>query len=468
MGWFDTTWSHFLTPVSSLLYSIRKAFNDGSAHNLAAHDNYDPESQLYFGQFADLENELRAKGLGSLVDANRSHWINSFNTYSPGVLDSIASSIGGRSGRDKYYEKIINEYGQSLQDLANMGYQNDYNSEVEKAARMRAAGENPDLLGTGDVANSAAPAEDADNTLADTSALTADSALSWASSFGQFMFTLPSMVTGLIKDSKTIKGLSIANESGEVGNLAQILGIAQTGVLSSVGHNDVGLAADSDVGLSRSLTAQEQLLQGMDTFLGNIKGHVSSKTYKKIKAAADAQVDGMLAETGLNRGRVDYFDSRIDRTRSRGSKYYGGDDGMYDDFLDAINAPLIQMSDAITEFTLKKSKFEFMNSAEYQEKFNSLGGPDVAAGFDVANPTAQLSLTGATTGNTVMNTAVQDLNKKIQEANNSLTLKLKELADSGNRWAKIGLGAIQVWQITNPFAAVLPGAKTGGLSFGLR
>lgn len=66
-------------------------------------------------------------------------------------MDRMANFFGFRSGADKRsyeLEQLSNEYQAGI---AQQKFENEFNSEVEKANRMRMAGMNPDLLGTSGV-----------------------------------------------------------------------------------------------------------------------------------------------------------------------------------------------------------------------------------------------------------------------------------------------------------------------------
>ena len=59
-----------------------------------------------------------------------------------------------RTGYDKWRDEMALNASQWDAGVVDLQQSNEYNSEVQKASRMREAGENPDLLGTGDVSDS--------------------------------------------------------------------------------------------------------------------------------------------------------------------------------------------------------------------------------------------------------------------------------------------------------------------------
>ena len=80
-------------------------------------------------------------------------------TYQKSVWDTIFDGIF-RTGYDKWLDEMRVNSAQYDASVVDLEQQNLYNSETAKSDRMRQAGENPDLLGTGDVSDSATPAQD--------------------------------------------------------------------------------------------------------------------------------------------------------------------------------------------------------------------------------------------------------------------------------------------------------------------
>lgn len=80
-------------------------------------------------------------------------WLN--NPYRNTYLDPTFWDNIGLSNKSKDYnaeqQRLYNEYISGIYELQ---MQNEYNSEAAKAARMRAAGQNPDLLGLNNASES--------------------------------------------------------------------------------------------------------------------------------------------------------------------------------------------------------------------------------------------------------------------------------------------------------------------------
>lgn len=79
--------------------------------------------------------------------------------YRKSLIDTLFGGVF-RTGYDKWLNEMQMSSAQYNAGIVDMQQQNLYNSEAAKAARMRDAGLNPDLLGTGDVSDAARPMED--------------------------------------------------------------------------------------------------------------------------------------------------------------------------------------------------------------------------------------------------------------------------------------------------------------------
>lgn len=80
--------------------------------------------------------------------------------YNKSSWQEFLSWLGFRTDADRFQEEAQMNALQTDFGIYQQMYQDEYNSETAKAARMRAAGENPDLLGTGQVSEASSPVED--------------------------------------------------------------------------------------------------------------------------------------------------------------------------------------------------------------------------------------------------------------------------------------------------------------------
>ena len=82
--------------------------------------------------------------------------------YNKTPMQKLWSALGFRTDADRFLEEAQVNAAQTDFGIFQQIYQDEYNSELAKAQRMRAAGENPDLLGTGNVSEASSPVEDPD------------------------------------------------------------------------------------------------------------------------------------------------------------------------------------------------------------------------------------------------------------------------------------------------------------------
>lgn len=84
----------------------------------------------------------------------RDRYESALDTYDPSLIedtfwDKFANFFGFRSSADKARLQLKQSRSEAINQLVNQSAEQAYNSELEKAQRMRDAGMNPDLLGTG-------------------------------------------------------------------------------------------------------------------------------------------------------------------------------------------------------------------------------------------------------------------------------------------------------------------------------
>lgn len=80
--------------------------------------------------------------------------------YNKTGVQKLLSFLGFRTDADRFAEEMEMNALQTDFGIYQQMYADQYNSELAKAQRMRAAGENPDLLGTGNVSDASSPMDD--------------------------------------------------------------------------------------------------------------------------------------------------------------------------------------------------------------------------------------------------------------------------------------------------------------------
>lgn len=447
MGYFDKWYSWLFTPLSSALYKIGSGVDSAvrsytSDENRADLSFTDDSWNELINPYSDLIQSLRDSGYGDLVDSTLSQWKGSYFSYNPGILDKLGSDFGARTGQTKYSEYIAAQLGEALNGISQQRQQNEFNSPLAQSSRERQAGINSDLLGIGDVAGAAQPAEDTNNVLPDTAALSLEN----LQSYGQFLFSLPSLIMGISRDARSLKSIKLANEGQEIANdqaqvgfLGDLFSNVKSGIIGAVDENDVDLGVGDDP-IVQEQTIHRQLSLAKDRFLRTIKVSVSPKLFKSISKAADEYFGSMDYATEVNERRTRYFGAKVDKTRKRQSKFVGGNEHGYDDVLDVLNKGMTDLIDLKDEYGMSLMAWSNRNQAEYQQQFNSLGGPSITAANDIQSSTYGSQSLG-------LDVELKRLQKKMTEAQEQMVYDLKNLADSGNTWARVALYLINAFRI---------------------
>lgn len=452
MGYFDKWYSWLFTPVSSMFmktaYGLRSGVNDiiyndstGTPRSESSGSPFgDDDWNNLISPYSSQIQSLRDAGYSDQVDAILNQWRGTLTSYSPGWLDSFFGSA--RTGKDKWYENVAAQLGESLKGLSDQRQMNEFNAPIAQSARERQAGINSDLLGTGDVAGAAAPAEDTNNVLPDTAALTMEG----FQSYGQFLFSLPSLILGIARDSRSLKSISLANEGqriandqAEAGLFSGIQDVVKNGIIGAVDENDVDLAVGDDP-IAQEQSIRKQLSLARDRFLRSIKDLVNPRLFKSISKSAHEYFDTMDFATLVNEGRDKYFKAKVQKSRTRQSKFVGGNDHGYDDVIDVLNSGMASLIDLKDEFGMKLIAYSSRNQSQYQQTFGDLNGPSITAQNDILTSGYQTEGYG-------LDVELKKLQKKMTEAQEQMVVDLKNLADGGNTWARIGLYLINAFRI---------------------
>lgn len=428
--------------------------------------------ERYFAQYADQEAKLIEQGYGDLVGAN--YW--NKLVYKPGILDKFIGSLGGRTGEDKFWENASAQYGQNLLSLAEQGHQEEYDSEVAKAGRMRAAGENPDLLGTGDVANSPGLSEDTENSLPSNEDIG-----SMVSSIGERLMSLIPTAMGFVSDLRQFKALGVAIEGAELSNQGQAATNAGIGLDNDVKRANLftSIIEGTKTGLSAFVPASpiesvagplgekilepsisDQRVMARDRYIKFVtQSDLPERVKKQMVDSANVLYDSIEVDSDVTEKRTNRIGQRIAYSRAKQSKFYDGIFGELDTSLDRINKRMTEINDATQEFYFTRMMYENKNAASYGQKSDELGNPIVQAtqeGLQMPLQTASIAI----------DNAYKKLMSKINDAEKGLETDLRELANSGGFWNKALYYSLMGLRMAGAGIGMMPG-KAGGLSFGL-
>lgn len=170
--------------------------------------------------------------------------------YKQSWWQRLGSSLGFRTGYDKFLEQQQSASKQYIADLLDQYYQQEFNKPASQVEQMRQAGLNPDLLGTGDV--SQAPKAATDNDGMDPSAFeggTAGEAVNVISTIGSQISSAMSTLQSAIGSAFNFQGLAEDLRSKKVANGNGLLGLASS-LLGKYSPATLGFTDDDSAGWS--------------------------------------------------------------------------------------------------------------------------------------------------------------------------------------------------------------------------
>ena len=219
-------------------------------------------------------------------------------------------------------------------DLALMDYQNEYNDPTNKAARMRAAGLNPDLIGVSDASDSSglsglsgsvSPTPDSRNTLDNVSQIL-DNAQNVVGTF----FDAYSQVQG-------INARSINNDIGRV-NLDNLLhGRASQFLSDNSDIDDLTSVMDFTKYLGLSKKATKRYMQNISTLQTGISGDVIKNKKRNELAQSRYDLQSTKSQYGYSDDDSDMFNAlkawndfvhdcdKVSKSASKSQNKYTGD-----------------------------------------------------------------------------------------------------------------------------------------------
>lgn len=152
-------------------------------------------------------------------------------TYRQSAWQKLVSLLGFRTDYDRWKEDAQVNSAEYDAGIFSMMQQNQYNSPEAQASRMREAGMNPDLLGIGDVAGAATPAEDPNGMSQNVGDEFAD--------FGTTIASVFSRAMTVFKDFKSIEQMNTIIDSQNIDNAVKMTGAIDSFLESSLTAEDM-------------------------------------------------------------------------------------------------------------------------------------------------------------------------------------------------------------------------------------
>lgn len=231
--------------------------------------------------------------------------------YKESGLQKFLSNLGFRTGYDKRMEDMQLQANETNFQLALMDYQNQYNSEVAKSQRMRAAGLNPDLQGIGDASESAGISEDT-NPPAPT-----ETDMETVSQFANVVMSAVSTSMGLMKDFQGLKQIQTSIEAGDIDNARNTYNLALQAVLGASPADP--FVEDKEHGSYLAAGIGQQIADAAKSSFGQ---GLSKRRRKYYESAVDQLVGSLPATKEQYAAWRDQMKNKIDMFQTYNSPEY--------------------------------------------------------------------------------------------------------------------------------------------------
>lgn len=280
----------------------------------------------------------------SLYDANPYRNL----TYHQSEWQKWLSKLGFRTDYDRWLEDAQVNAAEYDAQVASIMQQNDYNDPLSQASRMKAAGQNPDLLGTSGVSDSASPVQDV-NGMSSNETNSFQQALPLIEGF--FGAVTSSLSKGFVF-AKDIVGFLRDLESRDLSMLSQLNSIADDYVRNRIGAADMSDSTSFEGRrnwLVNSLNEDKSYSKSAAKSIG-----VPRRWRRVFEKAVNDRAFSLASE-------VDLWNKAAERLKSRGSvgsmrtsKAYSEDDRV----MDAYNKPISNARDQIAKIKVDVDKHE--------------------------------------------------------------------------------------------------------------
>lgn len=355
-------------------------------------------------------------------------------TYNKTFIDK---AFGGlfRTSYDQWLDEMRLNAAQYDAGVTDIQMQNYYNSEAQKADRMRDAGLNPDLLGTGDVSDSARPSDDPQDAQIPGSQV--ESALS---SIYNFAMGFNNIVSGAISMYKTFQDINFDKIRAD----KEVSGLAEEDLFRTIPASGFETQEDyTNWHLSQSGLFDDPVFA--ETYR---KAHNIPKAYfDRYKRGYSQSLDNLGTSVEFYRQGLERANLRKQYGIATGSKFYS-ESGF--DELRLILDPLTKLYDKATELEAELKTLVGENAITEQGIVSEeLQNKDLALDVqraDIANQGVQASIqsdylrTLKGEGYGVESAQLDAFNvrmgKLIAECQQEIIEGLRNASDEGSRLAK--------------------------------
>lgn len=265
-------------------------------------------------------------------------------TYHKTWIDNVFGGIF-RTGYDKWLNEMQMNAAQYDAGIVDLQMQNEYNSEVARAQRMRAAGENPDLLGTGDVADAASTNPDPQD--AQIPEAEGAQVLNIVSQVGMSMVDLIPKTLSFMSNLSSLRGIRMDNDLKELqfgNNAVDFATKFFTEGITKQDYEDAFTTGNFENLLDASKKDADYLTS---TFLS------SPRAQKAFKLAYGTHARSLVAEMSKYKSYADYEEARKKNLSQRASTFFSDDDETQMELIKSILGPFEKYQKRMNEIQLR-------------------------------------------------------------------------------------------------------------------
>lgn len=365
-------------------------------------------------------------------------------TYNKSFWQSIAEGLGFRTGYDKWREAAMNNAAEWDADVFALMNQNQYDSPEAMAGRERAAGINPDLLGIGDVAQSAGMRNDA-NGMPETGS-DIPQALTVASGVCSTVLDIIPQAMSFASNLTALRGMQTDNDIKEAAFSKEALGAAREFFLEGLdekSYKDAFTSGNWENVLEASKSHAKFLAENLFS---------SKRARKQYQLAYGMHARSIMGALAKYKSYDEYEAARKSLLSQRSSSFFSDDDkamhGLLSAFLQPIESYQQTLNDINKRLAENRTRVPEDGSPSILDKEAQLYGDSVDLALSqTANQAAYegaISPTGQAAAENAANNYTTQLNE-IQSATDKLFADImKNLGSHDNWWSKIAMALVGI------------------------
>lgn len=348
-------------------------------------------------------------------------------TYNKSGWQSFLEGLGFRTKYDDFQEQAQINAAEFDAGIFSLMQQNQFNDPSAQSARMRAAGLNPDLLGTGDVAGAASPTEDPNGmNVAPTNETEGLDLVAKVSS--NLLGIIPKTMSFLTSLSQ-LKGIRIENDAKELSFGSAAVDAAAKFFLEGVTEQDYRDAFEKN-DWANILDAAKKDSSYLSETLFSSKG-----ARKRFNLAYGMHSRSLLAKMQQYKTYDEFEKDRKSLLTQHASPFYSPDDEAMESLLSSIVGPTERWQQKMAEINLRKAN---LRNPDAEQRLQNM---------QIANQTeyeATLDAAGQASAENAANEAQQQQNEIMSATNQLFSDIMENLRKSDTWWAKIAMALIGI------------------------